>query len=155
MHYMTACRIGALAMIIGALATSGSALAAGQARPNFSGTWIFVTPAKSAGQEQVIKHDDKTLSMVMGGRSMVHQLDGVERREARPMRGGEVVMLTRASWEGRTVVVTITTDYPNNMKTQSREVWSIDAEGRLVIDFTESAPGQPARTVQALLTRKK
>ena len=152
---MTTRRLVASVGILAVLITSGVALAAGQQRPNFSGTWIFVTPVKNAGQEQVIKHDDKTLSMVMGSRSVVHQLDGVERREARAMRGGEVVMLTRAAWEGRTVVVTITTDYPNNMKTQSKEVWSLDAGGRLVIDFTESAQGQPPRTVQATLTRKK
>jgi hypothetical protein len=152
---MTARRIFAGGVIVSALLTSGIALSAGQPRPNFSGTWIFVTPAKSAGQEQVIKHDDKTLSMVMGSRSVVHQLDGVERREARPMRGGDVVMLTRAAWDGRTVVVTITTSYPNNMKTQAKEVWSLDAEGRLVINFTESAEGQAPRVVQAMLTRKK
>ena len=55
-----------------------------QPRPNFSGRWTVASPAKAAGKEQIVKHDEKTLSTEQvsegGGRKMVYQLDGVERR---------------------------------------------------------------------------
>lgn len=144
-------RLGALALVSVALATAAGAAQ----RPSFSGTWVIVSPEKSAGQEQIVKQDDRTLSLTARGRTVVHQLDGVERKETMAMRGGEIVMLSRAVWEGDTIIITIATSYPNQMKTTSREVWSIDPRGRLLIEFTETAENQQSRTVKAILTRKQ
>ena len=145
-------RLGLAALALLSVALSAAAGAA--QRPSFSGTWVIVSPEKSAGQEQVVKQDDKMLSLTARGRTVVHQLDGVERKETRAMRGGEIVMLSKAVWEGNTIIITIATTYPN-MKTTSREVWSIDAQGRLLIEFTETAENQQSRTVKAILTRKQ
>lgn len=129
---------------------------AGAQKPSFSGRWVIEAPAKGAGQELIVKQDDKTLSLTTGasGRTLVHQLNGVEQRTTIPMRGGEVIMLTRAVWEGNTIVVTTTTDYPNKMKTVAKEIWSIDAQSRLVIDFSETPEGQPPRIVKVTHVRK-
>lgn len=143
-------RLG-FAIVVIALAQAAAAFAL--QKPSFSGTWIIQPPNKAAGMEQVVKQDDKTLSIVTGGRTMTHQLDGVEHREARSMRGGEVVMISKAAWEGRTIVITIATSYPNDMKTVSKEIWSIDDRGQLVIDFTETAQGSALRTMK--VTHKK
>jgi len=147
-------RGGGVAALIIALAF-GPGLTARQ-NPNFSGRWVIEPPSKGAGQEIVVKQDDKTLSLTTGasGRTLVHQLNGAEQRTAIPMRGGEVIMLTRAAWEGSAIVVTIATDYPNKMKTVTKETWSIDAQGRLIIDFTETAEGQPPRVVKVTHVRK-
>ena len=148
-------RGGGIAALIIAV-VFGVGLAARQ-KPNFSGRWIIEPPSKGAGQEIVVKQDDKTLSLTAGasGRTLVHQLNGAEQRTAIPMRGGEVIMLTKAAWEGDTIVVTIATDYPNKMKTVAKEIWSIDAQGRLVIDSTETAEGQAAQVVNRVTHVRK
>jgi hypothetical protein len=123
-------------------------------KPSFSGAWIIQPPNKAAGMEQIIKQDDKTLSITTGGRTRTHQLDGVERREARSMRGGEVVMISKAAWDGRTIVITTATSYPNDMKTVEKEIWSINDQGQLVIDYTETAPGAAQRSMKITHTKK-
>ncbi len=133
---------------------AGAALGAAQKQPVFSGTWIIQPPNKAAGTERVIKQDDKTISITTSGRTATYELDGVEHRRTMAMRGGEIVILTRAAVERGTVVIAITTSYPNNMKTVENEVWSIDAEGQLVIDFTEIATGQAPRVLK-IVHRKK
>jgi hypothetical protein len=140
------------ALVVCLVMTCGASMAALQ-KPAFSGTWIIQPPNKAAGQEMVIKQDDKTLAITSGGRTMTHQLDGVERKESRPMRGGAVVQITKAEWAGKTIVITTSISYPNNMKTSAKEVWSIDDQGQLVMDFTETAEGQPPRVMK--VTHKK
>ena len=134
-------------------------LAAGQPqRPNFSGRWAIVEPAKGAGMEQVIKHDDKTLSKTpmseRGGPPATYQLDGIERRSVIPMSGQEIVVLTKAAWEANTVVVVTTESYPTGQKLTVKEVWSMDAQGRLVIDVTETAERQPPQSLKVILQKK-
>lgn len=126
---------------------------AAQRKPDFSGTWIIQPPNKAAGMEVVIKQDDKTLAITSGGRTMTHQLDGVEHKESRAMRGGDVVQIAKAEWAGNTLVITTSISYPNKMKTSSREIWSIDDQGQFVMDFTETAEGQAPRVMK--VTHKK
>lgn len=70
------------------------------------------------------------------------------------MRGGEIVMISKAGWEGRTIVITTTTSYPNDMKTVEKEIWSINDQGQLVIDYTETAPGAASRALKVTHTKK-
>src|SRR6187401_1862649 len=91
-----------------------------QPKPNFSGRWVITSPADSAGQEQIVTQDAKTLTVEHasegGGHKMSYQLDGVERRMAIPGRAGaEITMLAKASWDGNTIVVLTNTSYPNGM----------------------------------------
>ena len=99
------------------------------------------------------KQNDKTLSITSVGRTRTYQLNGVEHREATSTRVGEIVMVSKAAWEGRTITITTATSYPNDMKTTEKETWSIDNQGQLVIDFVETAPGQAPRTMK--ITHKK
>jgi hypothetical protein len=86
---------------------------------------------------------------------MIFQLDGVERRSALPSHGSEIVILSTAKWEGDRIVITSRASYPNGMKTQSKEIWSLDAQGRLVIDYTESGPGgSPGPTMKVIHVKK-
>jgi len=131
-----------------------------QQKPNFSGRWVITSPAESAGKEQVITQDAKTFTVEQpsksGGRKMSYQLDGVERRMAIPGRAGaEITMLAKASWDGNTIVVLTNISYSSGMKTQSKDVWSIDAQGRLVIDTTEIGPTGPAPPVKLIHVKKK
>ena len=136
-----------LALVIGAGAPAVQ-------KPAFSGTWIIQPPNKAAGTERVIKQDDKTITITTSGRAATYQLDGVEHRQTLAMRGGEIVVLTKAQWDGSTVIVTVATAYPNNMKTLEKEIWSIDAAGQFVVDFTETAEGQPPHVMKIVHTKK-
>ncbi len=133
-----------------------------QPKPNFSGRWVLATPVKGSTkepQEQIVRQDEKTLTTehVAAGPShkMIYQLDGVERRQAIPSHNSDITMLTRAFWEGDHIVIAVRTSYSNGMKTQSTETWSIDKQGRLVIDFKETANGAPGESRTILYTKKK
>ena len=142
-------------LVAGIVVTQAVAVIGDQAaqKPLFSGIWIIQPPNKAAGVEQIVKQDDKTLSITSIGRTRTYQLNGVEHREATATRVGEIVMVSKAAWEGRTITITTATSYPNDMKTTEIEIWSIDNQGQLVIDFTETAPGQQPRRLK--ITHKK
>jgi hypothetical protein len=157
---MTPMRFAAIAFacVLAAAAGAPGASAGEPQRPNFSGRWVIVQPEKGAGQEQIIKHDDKMLSKTpvgdRGGPPATYELDGMEHRTMLPMRGEQVVIVTKAAWEGNTLVVTIQENYPNGMKLNVREVWSLDAQGRLVIEATEAAERQKPQVMKIVLQKK-
>ena len=125
-------------------------------KPNFSGRWLIVSPPEGAGKEQVVKQDDKTVSIgsgVPGGRQTTYQLDGQEHKTSVSMRGESIVIVSKAVWEGNKLVLTSDTSYPNGMKTKSIEYWSLDEKGQFVIDFTETAEGQK-RAFKVIHTKK-
>jgi hypothetical protein len=131
--------------------------AGAQQKPNFSGRWVITSPPEGAGREQQVTQDEKSLSVefaASGSRKTIYQLDGVERQQAVPMRGGDVTMQAKAAWDGDRIVITTNTSYPNGMKTQSKEVWSLDAQGRLVIDYTEVGPTGPGPSMKVVYVKK-
>ena len=148
----------AAACALAAVFNAPAALARVPQRPNFSGRWVIVEPPKGAGQEQVVKHDDKMLSKTpvsdRGGPPATYELDGMEHRSVMSMRGEQIVTVTKAAWEGNTLVVTILESYPNGMKLNVKEVWSLDAQGRLVVEYTESAQGQKPQVTKVVLQKK-
>lgn len=148
-------RTGLAATMVGVLTVTA---AAAQQKPNFSGRWVIVSPAEGAGQEQIVKHDEKTLSTAHAsegaGHSMLYQLDGATHRNAIPSHGSEIVILSTARWDGNRIVITSAASYPNGRKTESKEIWSLDDQGRLVIDFTETVDGKPGQTFKVIHTKK-
>ena len=143
--------VAALALTIGVGA---------QQKPNFSGRWVVVSPKEGAGQEQIVTHTDKTLTTQHASEGpshkMTYQLDGVERRLALPSHGSEIVILAKASWDADRVVITSHATYPNGMKTQSRDVWSLNAQGQLIVDSSETGPGgEKGPTVKIVYAKKR
>jgi hypothetical protein len=122
-------------------------------KPSFSGTWIIQPPNKAAGVEQIVRQNDKTVSITSVGRTRTYELNGIDHREARSTRVGEIVLISRALWEGRTIVITTATSYPNDMKTTEKEIWSIDNQGQFVIDVEQTSPGQAP--ISTKVTHKK
>jgi hypothetical protein len=128
-----------------------------QAKPNFSGRWVIVSPTAGAGYEQIVKQDDKSLSSEPArdpGQRVIYQLDGVERRMA-STHGSDITIMARAAWDKNTIVIITNMSYVNGMKTQAREVWSLDAQGRLVIDSRESGPTGPGNAVKVTYVKKQ
>jgi hypothetical protein len=118
-------------------------------RPNLTGTWVVVSPQEAAGQEETLKHDGLTL--VRGhdsegghGHSFAYKLDGSESRNVLSAHEGEeIVILSRAAWEGNTLVIHETATYPNGRKRQTTSRLRLDDKGQLHIDVTTMVDGKP------------
>lgn len=127
-------------------------------RPNFSGRWVITSPPQGAGREQAVIQDEKTLTveqqMSNGPRKTIYQLDGVERQQVRSSSVGDITILFKAAWEGDRIVITSNESYPNGMKTQLKEIWSLDAQGRLTIDYTEGGPTGPGPSMKVVFVKK-
>jgi len=136
----------------------GASLAA-QKKPDFSGRWVSVGPAKGPGTEQVVTQDDKSLTTQRpdGTRKTVYQLDGVERRMPPPSSGGmaaEITFMGSAKWDGDRLVVLTTITHGSNGKQQLRDVWSLDKQGQLVIETTEIGPDGRSETKRTIWKKK-
>src|SRR5215203_1681623 len=97
-----------------------------QAKPNFSGRWVVVSPQEGAGREQIITQTEKTLTTERAAgdaRKRVYQLDGVERRLALPSQAGDVTVLARARWDAGRIVITTDTSYSGGMRTRATDTW--------------------------------
>lgn len=139
-----------VALLIGVLMVAGLTItASGQTeKPDFSGRWVMVTPAEGAGLEQVVKQDATTLTIgpTPEGQLVVYKLDGTENRIV--MTSG-VVMTSKASWTGNQLTITSTT--PSGL--DQKQVWSIDGDGKLVIDVQNTLPTQAP--IKMTMTYKK
>ena len=147
-------RARAIVVMILGMVTAG---VLAQRKPDFSGTWVVAPPSKSAGKEFVVKLDGASLYTTMGPRPVTYQLNGTEQTSQVPMAGDLIRIATRAAWEKDRIVITIRTAYPTGMKTLTRETWSLDGQGRLVIDTVETMEGLPDKpdVRQVVLVRKK
>lgn len=141
----------------GLMLVVGSALGA-QRRPDFSGTWVLVSPAGSAGQVETIKHNATTFTRAHAsegpGHAMTYNLDGSETRLVMPTHGDQIVILGKASWDGDRLVIVEAVTYPDGRKLSKRSVWSLDAQGQLAMEFTEEAEGKPAKTTRVVYRKK-
>ena len=128
----------AVLVALGVLMVLGFTItASGQTeKPDFSGRWVMVTPAEGAGLEQVVKQDATTLTIgpTPEGQLVVYKLDGSENRIV--MASG--VMTSKASWTGKQLTITSTT--PSGL--DQKQVWSIDGDGKLVIEVQNTLATQ-------------
>jgi len=125
-----------------------------QSRPNFSGHWVGVLPLDNAGEKIDVTHTEASLTEAHGEEhSITHKLDGSQSRNAFPSHDTEIVMLSTAVWVGDTLVVKINTTYSAGNKVETKQVWSLDADGRLNIEFTNRV-NTPAEKVIKLIYKK-
>jgi hypothetical protein len=146
------------ALALSAVVVIASVAASAQSKPDFSGRWVAVSPAEAAGQEQVVRHTATTLSTGHAAEGSDHgatyKLDGTESRNQTPSHGEQIVTISKAVWDGNKILITDATTYPDGRKSDSKSVWSIDGEGRLVIEHTRTIAGQAPFSVK-LVHRKK
>ncbi len=113
----------------------------GQKRPDFSGTWVAISPGDEGVGETIIIQTAKTLEIrgSEGGqeRRIVYSLDGSESRKQHDRQGQVIVTVSRASWKGEQFIITSSTTYPDGGKSESVDTWSLDAKGHLVIEGAE------------------
>ena len=126
----------------------------GQGRPDFSGHWVVMLPQENVGESIDVTHTSTTLTEAHGKEhAITHKLDGTQSRNAFPSHDTEIVMLSTAAWVGNTLVVRTNTTYPAGNKVETKQVWSLDAEGRLTIEFTNRV-NTPAEKVVRLVYKK-
>lgn len=131
---------------------------AAQKKPDFSGRWVVLSPSKEKGTEQVVTLDDKSLTTEgqNGSHKIVYPLDGVEHRIPLPASVSKMVnsMMSSAKWDGDRIVILTNINYSAGNREQAKDVWSIDKQGRLVIDTVETGPDGSQRSSRRILTKK-
>ena len=150
-----------LALAVGATGFGVRPVSA-QARPDFSGTWVF-DQAKSSrsgangkfvaaamlGDECAVKQDVATLTLAIKfGGSLInaaYKLDGSESRNQSPGATGDVTVISHASWSGTTLVILSTSTQADGVTVETRRVLWIDTGGDLIVERT----GTPASQVTA------
>lgn len=119
-----------------------------QEKPNFSGRWIPVPQSSDSGSEQVVTHDLKANTLTLqhdsegDGHKLVYKLDGTEHRNTLASHGSEIVILSKAQWTGNQLTITSVVTYPDGRRMDSKQIWSIDASGQLIIELTETLDGR-------------
>lgn len=130
-------------------------------QPNFSGTWVAVSPEQAAGQEEIIKHEGMTLTRGHGSESgrghwFSYKLDGRESNNIlTPHPGEEIATVARASWQGERIVITEAVTYPNGRKREMTATLWLDDKGRLHIEAAELVDGRPAPGGTVVYSKKE
>lgn len=144
------------ALILGALSLVFAATTAqAQDKPNFSGSWTLVVdpnaPAPGGrggggglGQAATITQDAKTLTITRttqnGEVKTVFNLDGSESKNMMMGRGGQTEQISKATWDGNTLVITTNFTMGENAVTRTQK-FSLDASGQLVVATTSPGRG--------------
>ncbi len=129
-----------------------------QEQPNFSGRWVVTSPAGEAAQEETITQTAATLTTGHAseghGHRSVYKLDGTESRNVLVSHGEDILTLSKAVWSGNQLTITSDTTYPDGRKWHTTQTWSLDSEGRRVVDFTESGMTPTPTTSRRVYTRR-
>ena|SRR5687768_4797761 len=135
------------------------AVASAQDKPNFSGTWIVVTPVEHAGQEETITHDATSVRVAHGAQgghhASVYKLDGTPSRNTLTLHGVEIVSVATASWKESQLVIQQSTQYPDGKKVESRLTFALNSEGQLVREITDTVGGKVASTITVVARKKQ
>jgi hypothetical protein len=146
-------RLMGLGLIVTGIATTALA----QPGPNFSGRWTLETSVPSGVTSErptlIVKHDGRTLTAghVEGGHhASTYTLDGQEHEAAiGPSRS-----VSKATWEGRTLVIDRTDTLPTGRSRTFKYEWSLDDSGKLTIKSTEILDSTGPRTVTNVYVKK-
>jgi hypothetical protein len=134
-----------MAKCLSALTATGMLMATlvlAQEKPNFAGAW---TPVEGVNPPvDLVVTQTATLLKAKAGDDPEHaaqyHLDGQESRQS----GGNV--RTRTQWEGNRLLVTHEFMAGSTIVNTQKQVWSLDAQGRLVIETTRERDGQTRAT---------
>ena len=141
--------------------------AAAQERLNFSGEWVRVEPADSTAMLSVVQtgYFIKTSNQSAGGpRSDTYTLGtegGIVGGSIGPTSGDSTTtsVAWSAVWKGSTLVVTRTQSViQKGVKpslSRREEVWSLDAEGHLVIVIMDEPAGATPTTTRFVYRKRR
>jgi len=117
---------------------------AGQGKPNFAGKWSLIQDAGAAGgmmvaAQMTATQDDKTLTVTtssqMGEIKTVYNLDGSEAKSPLEFNGNSMDRVTKAAWDGAKLTLTTSASF-NGQAFETKQVWSLGADGNLMVEST-------------------
>lgn len=146
-------RLIGLGLIVTGIATTALA----QPGPNFSGRWTLETTVPSGVTSEfpslIVKHDGRTLTAghIEGGHhTSTYRLDGQEHEVAI----GLSKSVSKATWQGRTLVIDKTVTLPTGRSRTFKYQWSLDDSGQLTIKSTEILESTGPLTVTNVYVKK-
>ena len=142
---------------LGLMVTGIATTALAQSGPNFSGRWTLESSVPSGVTTErpflIVKHDGSTLTAgnVEGGHhTSTYTLDGRDHEVAI----GPSKSVSKATWEGRTLVIDRTSTLPTGRSRTFKYLWSLDEAGKLTIKTTEILESKALRTVTNVYVKK-
>ena len=127
-----------------------------QQKPNFSGTWVGVSPAEVAGNQQTITQTPTSLTLRHGAEGddhvILYKLDGSVSQHAIASHGAQILSTARAAWEGDRLVIDEATTYPDGRKVRRKLTLALDKDGQLVQGLTMT--GDIERKIEATFRKK-
>jgi hypothetical protein len=120
-----------------------ASMALAQNRPDFSGTWEPIGSAGgNSGLVQTVTHKDGTLTLAHasegGGHRFVYKTDGSENHST--LMDAKSVATVTVKGDALTMVRVST--YPDGRIRENTQVWSLNAEGHLVIESKDGLRGE-------------
>lgn len=142
---------------LGVVVTGIAATAVAQQPPNFSGRWVLETSEPSGVTSEfpslIVTQNGTTLTTGYtegGHHTSTYRLDGQEHQVA----VGQSKSVSKAAWEGRTLVIDRTDTLPTGRSRTFKYSWSLDDSGKLRIRSTEVLEGTAPRTVTNVYAKK-
>ncbi len=127
-----------------------ASIAAAQGKPNFSGTWEPI----EAGSIQTVTHTNDTLTIGHasegGGHGFTYKTDGSENHSTLM----NVKSVAIVSVKGDTLTIARVDNYPDGRVRENTQVWSLNAEGHLVIESKDGLKGE-APTARKTVYKKR
>jgi hypothetical protein len=116
-----------------------------QTKPDFAGTWKLAADAAAGddmftASELAAVQDAATLTVTsttsqMGPLKTIYKLDGSDGQSPLDFNGTTVARTTKAAWDGTKLVLTTTSDF-NGQSIEFKQVWSLGADGSLLVEST-------------------
>jgi hypothetical protein len=128
----------AVGIAIMSLSASG---AFAQAKPDFSGKWSVVAPPSDqpvVDSVLAITQDSTTLTIVRtGGTTFTYRLGGSDSKNVfKNLAGRTVDTVSKASWDGTTLVIVTLVDIGQGPPFMQSERLSLDVSGSLVFELS-------------------
>jgi hypothetical protein len=149
-----------LVLALACVALVGAAVAA-QEKPSFVGTWKL--PADAAPDmfnppQLVVAQDGKTMTVTsvsqMGELKTNYSLDGAEAKSPIEFNGTTFDRVTKTAWDGGKLLLTVTANF-NGQSFETKAVWSLGADGSLLVETTRPDFQSGGAPVTTRVTYKK
>lgn len=139
-----------------------TSLLSAQSKPNFAGKWTVTDPNAASGAmgmtSMTVTQDDKVLTMVgvsqRGEFKTVFNLDGTPGKSPLEIQGMTIDRVTKLTWDGNKVVLTTVSDF-GGQSFETKQVWSLNADGTMSVDSTRPDIQGGGGSITAKLTYKK
>ena len=130
-----------VSLFVVAVAVSSAFLAA-QDKPTFAGTWKLspdAAPDMFTSPQLTISEEGKALTVTsatqMGDFKTTYNLDGTEAKSPLEFNGNTIDRVTKTAWDGGKLVLTVTSNF-NGQSFETKSVWSLAADGALLVELT-------------------